>query len=480
MELMEITDDRKGSLLYLSVICLITTLGGFLFGYDTAIVSGAIEFVKTQFQLDAAMEGWVVSSAVFGGIFGAAFAGPLTDKFGRKPVLILAAVCLLVSCVWCVFPHSPAELVIARIIGGLGVGITSMAAPVYISEVAPPNLRGRLVSYYQLSITLGILLSFLVNTVILNIAGDKAGVLPSEQTGFFNWAFVWQIWRGMFGTETLPAVLFLVTLFCIPESPRWLVKQGSGNKAIKTLVRVCGTAEAQKEFSQINEILKMESGKVSEILAPQFRRPLAIGILLPMFAHLSGIGAVMYFAPKILSEAGLSLGGAFSGAIIIGLINFVFTFLAIWTIDKFGRRPLLLVGIGGALISLLMSAVLLHLNVELKVLMLIPLLCYIAFFAFSYGPGVWVVISEIFPTRIRGSAVGIGALSLWVTCFVVSQLLPKMIESLGVANTFLIYAVLTAPAFVFVYCAIPETKGKTLEEIEKHWLDMYKNPKSKI
>jgi len=470
---MDSMENQKGSLLYLSVICLITTLGGFLFGYDTAIVSGAIEFVKTQFQLDAAMEGWVVSSAVFGGIFGAAFAGPLTDKFGRKPVLILAAICLLVSCVWCIFPNTPAELVIARIIGGLGVGITSMAAPVYISEVSPPAFRGRLVSYYQLSITLGILLSFLVNTVILKNAGDRAGVLTSEQTGFFQWSFVSQIWRGMFGTETLPAVLFLVTLFCIPESPRWLVKQGSGDGALKTLVRVCGTAEAQKEFSQINEMLKMESGKVSEIFSPQFRKPLTIGILLPMFAHLSGIGAVMYFAPKILAEAGLSLGGAFSAAIIIGLINFVFTFLAIWTIDRFGRRPLLLVGIGGAFISLLMVAVLLHFNIELKVLMLIPLLCYIAFFAFSYGPGVWVVISEIFPTRIRGSAVGIGALSLWVTCFVVSQLLPKMLEAFGVANTFLIYAILTAPAFVFVWCLIPETKGKTLEEIEKHWFDTY-------
>jgi len=477
---MGIMENEKGSLLYLSVVCIITTLGGFLFGYDTAIVSGAIEFVKTQFQLNAAMEGWVVSSAVFGGIFGAAFAGPLTDKFGRKPVLILAAVFLLISCVWCVFPNLPSGLIIARIIGGLGVGITSMAAPVYISEVSPPAYRGRLVSYYQLSITLGILFSFFINSIILNVAGENAGIITSEKIGFFQWAFVSQIWRGMFGTETLPALLFLITLFFIPESPRWLVKRGLAESALNTLIRICGKSEAQKELNQINEMIKLESGSFAEIFSPPFRKPLIIGILLPVFAHLTGIAAVMYYAPKILSQAGLSLGGAFSAAIIIGIINSVFTVLAIWKIDKLGRRPLLLAGIAGAFISLLMVAVLLHLNIAHKGIMLIPLLCYIACFAFSFGPGVWVVISEIFPTRIRGSAVGIGALALWITAFVVSQLLPKMIEGIGVANTFLVYACFTAPALWFVYSMIPETKGKSLEEIEKHWFDTYENQKLKI
>lgn len=465
---------EKGSLGYLSVICLITTLGGFLFGFDTAIVSGAIEFVKKQFELNADMEGWVVSSAVFGGIFGAAMAGPLTDKFGRKPVLILAAVFLLISCVWCIFPASALWLVVARIIGGLGVGICSMAAPVYISEVSPPALRGRLVSYYQLSITLGILFSFFVNSIILHVAGDKAGVITADAGGFFGWAFVSEIWRGMFGTETIPAVLFLLTLLFIPESPRWLVKNGRGEKALKVLVRINGRAEGQKEFSDINEIIKSESGGLAELFDARFRRPLFIGIMLPVFAHLSGIAAVMYFAPKILIEAGLSVGGAFGAAVTIGIINCLFTFLAIWKIDKFGRRPLLLGGILGAFLSLLMVGILFRLNITHKILVLVPILCYIACFAFSFGPGVWVVISEIFPTRTRGIAVGIGAFALWITAFTVSQTLPRLIEGIGAGNTFLLYAAMTAPAFLFVYKVIPETKGKSLEEIEKNWINRNK------
>jgi len=463
----------KGSLLYLSVICLITTLGGFLFGFDTAIVSGAIEFVKSQFQLSTDMEGWIVSSAVFGCIFGAAFAGPLTDKFGRKPILILAAVFLLISCVWCIFPGSAFWLIVARIIGGLGVGITSMAAPVYISEVSPPAMRGRLVSYYQLSITLGILFSFFANSIILYAAGDKAGVITAQDGGFFQWVFVSEIWRGMFGTETIPAVLFLLTLLTIPESPRWLVRQGRGEKALNVLVRINGQAEAQKEFADINEVIKFESGGFSELFEARFRRPLLIGIMLPVFAHLSGIAAVMYFAPKILIEAGLGVGGAFSAAVTIGVINSLFTFLAIWKIDKIGRRPLLLVGIGGALVSLLAVGLMFNLNISHKFLILVPLLSYIAFFAFSYGPGVWVVISEIFPTRARGRAVGAGALALWITAFIISQTLPRLLAGLGAGNTFLLYAAMTAPAFLFVYKFIPETKGKSLEEIEKHWIDRY-------
>ena len=469
---------EKGSLVYLTVICFITTLGGFLFGFDTAIVSGAIGFVKQQFALDAVWEGWVVSSAVFGCIFGAAFAGPLTDKFGRKNILILASIFLLISCVWCVYPNSAYWLVVARIIGGFGVGITSMAAPVYISEISPPSLRGRLVSFYQLSITLGILFSFFVNALILNHAGDKAGVI-SEQGGFFHKIFVSEIWRGMFGTETIPAMAFLVTLLFIPESPRWLIRNGQNDKALNILVRICGQAEAKKEFTDINEMIKMESGSIWEIFSAPFRRPLAIGIMLPVFAHLSGIAAVMYFAPKILSEAGLSLGGSFGGAVTIGLINSVFTFLAIWKIDKLGRRPLLLTGITGAFISLSLVAVLFYIDISHKVLILVPLLCYIAFFAFSFGPGVWVVISEIFPTRVRGSAVGIGALALWITAFIISQTLPKLIEGIGAGNTFLVYALLTAPALYFVWVMIPETKGKTLEEIERHWISINEAKKKK-
>ncbi len=461
---------QKGSVGYLSAVCFITTLGGFLFGYDTAIVSGAIGFVKQQFALNADWEGWVVSSAVFGCIFGSAVAGSLTDMFGRKKILIAAAILLVISCVWCIFPNSVYTLVIARIIGGLGVGITSMAAPVYISEISPPHLRGRLVSFYQLSITLGILLSFFANSIILHFAGDEIG---SSGQGLFHWIFKAELWRGMFGTEAIPATMFLLMLMVIPESPRWLAKQGRRDRAFEILVRVCGTDEAKKEMSDIEEMLSSESGSFFELFQARFRRPLLIGLMLPVFAHLSGIAAVMYFAPKILSEAGLSIGGAFGGAVTVGFINSFFTILAIWKIDKIGRRPLLLTGITGAFVSLLMVAVLFHLKLEQKIWVLVPLLCYVAFFAFSYGPGVWVVISEIFPTKVRGRAVGAGALALWITAFVISQTLPRLIEGIGAGNTFFVYAFLTAPAILFVWTMIPETKGKSLEQIERHWNERY-------
>jgi sugar porter (SP) family MFS transporter len=282
----------------------------------------------------------------------------------------------------------------------------------------------------------------------------------------------------MLGTEAIPAVLFLATLLFIPESPRWLAEKGYKDMALNVLVRINGRTEAQKEMADINEIIKLEGGGIKQLFEPMFLRPLLICIMLPVFAHLSGIAAVMYFAPKILTEAGLSLGGAFGTAITIGIINFLFTFLAIWKIDKFGRKVLLLGGISGAFLSLVMVGVLFHLNITYKFLVLIPILCYIACFAFSFGPGVWVVISEIFPNRARGSAVGIGALALWVTAFAISQTLPRLIETLGAGNTFLLYAAMMAPAFWFVYKMIPETKGKTLEEIEKHWIEIH-NRKSK-
>ncbi|HAL44543.1 MAG: hypothetical protein A2Y12_07295 [Planctomycetes bacterium GWF2_42_9] len=472
-------NNEKGSLGYLIFISLITTIGGFLFGFDTTIASGAIGFIKSQFGLDANWEGWVVSSALFGCIGGAAIAGPLTDKLGRKMVLFLAAVFMTISCIWCMFPNTPSELVVARIIGGLGVGITSMAAPVYISEITPARLRGTIVSFYQLSITFGILCAFFVNTIVLYCAGDKAGIVTETRGSLFNWLFVSELWRGMLGTEAIPAILFLVMLLIIPESPRWLAEKGFADKALNILIRINGRTEGQKEMSDINDIIKQQTGGIGQIFEPMFRRPLMICILLPMFAHLSGIAAVMYFAPKILAEAGLSLKGAFGTAITIGLINFVFTFLAIWKIDKFGRRPLLLGGISGAFLSLLTVGILFHLNITYKYLVIVPILFYIACFAFSFGPGVWVVISEVFPTRTRGIAVGLGAFALWVTAWGVSQTLPWLIEHIGAGNTFLIYAFLTAPALWFVYIIIPETKGKTLEQIEQHWIGLASKSKIK-
>jgi len=465
-------------------VSLVSTLGGFLFGYDTAVISGCNTFLEAQYELTSAMLGWVVSSALLGTILGCIISSAVTDKYGRKLTLILAAGSLTISAVGSVFPpqftgdlsnpnwvvasseFSFIFLVIVRIIGGIGVGITSVVAPIYISELTLPEKRGRLVSLYQLSITLGILLAFLIDWIILSSAGDAAGVLTESHQGFFNWLFVEEIWRGMFGTEIPIATLFLFLLFLIPESPRWLILQGRQQEAYEILVRVGGEQRARMQLDQIEEVTKEESGGFKDLLRPYLRRPLIIGILLPLFSHLSGIAAIMYFAPNILNESIKNVESSFLGAVLVGLVNSVFTFIAIANIEKFGRRKLLLIGVTGAFISLAGVGVLFALD---SGLVIIPLLMYVACFAFSYGPVVWVLISEIFPTSIRGLAVGMGSLSLMVTGFVITLTNPVFIETISPAGTFFLYAILTIPAIWFIYRFVPETKGKTLEEIELDW-----------
>jgi sugar porter (SP) family MFS transporter len=475
--------------LYLIGISFVSTIGGFLFGYDTAIIAGCNSFLEQQFELSAAMLGWVVSSALLGTIFGCIVAGTITDKLGRKKALILAAICLTVSATGSMLPPQflgdldkafwftgDADfafnfLIIVRIIGGIGVGITSVVAPIYISELTVPRIRGKMVSLYQLSITLGILLAFLIDWVVLNQAGDAAGIISNEASGFWNWLFVDELWRGMFGTEVPIALLFLILLFFVPESPRWLVEKGRKEEAMKTMVKIDGIETAKLQMSEINEMTKVETRGIKELLQPFLRIPLLIGVLLPMFAHLSGIAAIMYFAPNIINESIASVENSFLGAVLVGVVNSAFTFVAIIYIEKFGRRKLLLIGVTGAFLSLTGVAILFAIGSNLVI---IPLLFYVASFAFSFGPIVWVVISEIFPTRIRGLAVSIGSFSLMVTGFFITLTNPILIERIMPSGTFLLYALLTLPAIWFIWKFVPETKGKTLEEIEKFWIEKSK------
>ncbi|MEE9361685.1 MAG: sugar porter family MFS transporter [Cellulophaga sp.] len=475
--------------LYLIGISFVSTIGGFLFGYDTAIISGCNTFLETHFQLSPAMLGWVVSSALLGTILGCVISGAVTDKYGRKKTLILAALLLCISAFGSMLPPqflgNPIDaywitsdldvsfkfLIIVRLIGGIGVGITSVVAPIYISELTLPQNRGKMVSLYQLSITLGILLAFLVDWFVLNQAGEKAGVISSEATGFWNWLFVDELWRGMFGTEIPIALAFLVLLFFIPESPRWLVTKGRNEEAMKTMVKIGGEESAKLQMTEINKMVKNETGGFKELLQPFLRTPLLIGVLLPMFAHLSGIAAIMYFAPNIINESIQSVESSFLGAVLVGVVNCAFTFVAILNIEKFGRRKLLLIGITGAFISLAGVGLLFSLGSKYVI---IPLLCYVASFAFSFGPIVWVIISEIFPTRVRGLAVSIGSFSLMVTGFFITLTNPILIETIKPSGTFFLYALLTLPAIWFTWKFIPETKGKTLEEIEKFWIDKIK------
>ncbi|TFH27442.1 MAG: MFS transporter [Bacteroidia bacterium] len=350
--------------------------------------------------------------------------------------------------------------------------MTSVVAPIYISELTLPESRGKIVSIYQLSITLGILLAFLIDWIVLHGAGDAAGVIMQNGSPrIFEWLFVEEIWRGMFGTEVPVALLFFILLLFTPESPRWLVAHKREDEAMLTMVKIGGEEQAKVQMKEIREMIKEERGGFRELFSPFLRRPFLIGILLPMFSHLSGIAAIMYFAPNIINEAIASVESSFLGAVLVGLVNSVFTFVAIQYIEKTGRRKLLLIGVVGAFISLAGVGILFALE---STLIIIPLLCYVASFAFSYGPIVWVIISEIFPTRIRGLAVSIGSFSLMVTGFVITLTNPLLIESIMPSGTFFLYAGLTLPAIWFIWRFVPETKGKTLEEIEKYWKSLKK------
>ncbi len=482
--------NMKKSTLYVISLSFISSLGGFIFGYDTAIISGCNSFLQTHFELSPAMLGWVVSSALLGTILGCIISGAITNRFGRKRVLILAAVLLSLSATGSMLPPvfqgnlehslwftSTTEtafnmLIIARVIGGIGVGITSVVAPVYISELTLPENRGKIVSIYQLSITLGILLAFLVDWIVLSGAGDAAGVITENGSSkFFEWLFTEEIWRGMFGTEIPVALLFFILLLFTPESPRWLVANQREEEAMSTMIKIGGIEQAELQLEEIREMVKEEKGGFKELFTPFLRRPFLIGILLPMFSHLSGIAAIMYFAPNIINEAIASVESSFLGAVLVGVVNSAFTFVAIQYIERSGRRKLLLIGVIGAFISLSMVGVLFAMG---STLIIIPLLCYVASFAFSYGPMVWVIISEIFPTRIRGLAVSIGSFSLMVTGFFITLTNPVLIKSIMPSGTFFLYAGLTLPAIWFIWRFVPETKGKSLEEIEQFWKNLRK------
>ena len=481
---------KQKSSLYVISLSFIASLGGFIFGYDTAIISGCNSFLQMHFQLSPAMLGWVVSSALLGTILGCVISGVITDRFGRKRALILAALLLSLSAMgsmltpqfqgnldnpmWFTSDMDTAfnMLVIARVIGGIGVGITSVVAPIYISELTLPESRGKIVSIYQLSITLGILLAFLVDWIVLNGAGDAAGILSHNGSPkLFEWLFKEEIWRGMLGTEIPVALLFFILLLSTPESPRWLVANNREDEALGTMVKIAGEEQAEVQMKEIKEVMKEETGGFRELFSPALRRPFLIGILLPMFSHLSGIAAIMYFAPNIINEAIASVESSFLGAVLVGLVNSAFTFVAIQFIERSGRRKLLLIGVVGAFLSLAGVGIMFALG---STLIIIPLLCYVASFAFSYGPIVWVIISEIFPTRIRGLAVSIGSFSLMVTGFFITLTNPLLLESIMPSGTFFLYAGLTIPAIWFIWRFVPETKGKTLEEIEKYWKDLKK------
>jgi SP family arabinose:H+ symporter-like MFS transporter len=444
-----LNSSDKGNTSYLYTVSIVAAIGGLLFGFDAGVISGAIPYVTKYFDMNVHQEGFTVSILIIGCIIGASAAGALSDRFGRKKILIVLALFFVLSAILSAVPQTHLELIIARFIGGLAVGASSVLSPMYISEISPAQIRGRLVSLNQFTIVTGILVTYFSNWLLVDIGPNN--------------------WRWMFGVEAIPAGIFLFLLFLVPESPRWLAKQGMHDNALAILAKISGRKHAEVEMDEIVTSLKEEEGSFRELLQPGLRKILVVAVLLGFFSQICGIDAVIYYAPKIFLWSGYeSASSAFLASVVVAVINFLFTIIALLYVDKFGRKPLLLFGLIGMTISFILAGYALQSATTRTHLVLIPILSYIAFFAISLGPIPWIFISEVFPNKIRGRAVSIATMALWISNFIIAQSFPWMVETIG-GGSFYIFSLVCFLTFIFVLFMITETKGKTLEEIEQMW-----------
>jgi SP family arabinose:H+ symporter-like MFS transporter len=440
---------------YVIIISVIAAIGGLLFGYDTAVIAGAIGSIQTIFDLSPALTGWAASSAIWGCMIGVIFSGFLSDKFGRKKVLILSAILFFISAVGSSIPNNLTQFVIARLIGGVGVGIASLLSPMYISEIAPAKIRGTLVTLYQLAIVIGINLVYYINLQIAS-SGDAQWNLDIG-------------WRIMLVSEVIPALLFIILLFFIPESPRWLASKGKIDSAKAIIEKINGQNKSAQLLNEIQDSFKEEKGSILVLFTSGLRMAIVVGMFLAFFSQITGINAIIYYAPEIFKNIGFGADSAMFQTVIIGTVNTVFTFVAIAFIDKYGRRTLLLWGISGMIICLGGVGLIFHIELSSGPWLLLFILGFIASFAMSLGPIPWVLISEIFPTKFRGVAMSISILMVWIGVVLITQLTPILLEGVGGAFTFWIFMFNAIILFIFTFNMIPETKGKTLEEIAKMW-----------
>lgn len=446
---------EKSTIKYVIMLSVVAAMGGLLFGYDTAVISGAIGSLQKKFELSPAMTGWAASSAIWGCIIGVIFAGYMSDKFGRKKILILSGLLFAISAIGSAIPTNLTEFVIARLIGGMGVGIASMLSPMYISEIAPAKIRGTLVTLYQLAIVLGINLVYFINLKIATSSSE-----------------LWNIefgWRYMLGSELIPAIIFLVLLLFIPESPRWLASKNKSDEALAILQRLNGKETALLVYDEIMNSFKHEKGKIKDLFQPGLRMAMIIGMFLAIFSQITGINAIIYYAPEIFKSVGMGTESAMFQTVIIGFVNTVFTFVAIKFIDKLGRRTLLLWGVSGMIICLFGVGLMFFYEFNSGPWLLLFILGFIASFAMSIGPITWVLIAEIFPTKIRGIAMSISVLMVWIGVVIITQLTPMLLDGIGGAFTFWVFMTNAIILFIFIYKIIPETKGKSLEEISQLW-----------
>ena len=460
-------NSSKQSNSFIAAVCSIGSLGGLLFGFDTAVISGTFSFIQQYLSLNEIEIGWFTSSALIGAIIGALVSGSLSDRFGRKPILIIAAFLFFISALGCTIPNSFIFLIVARIIGGIGVGMASVLAPLYISEFSPPKIRGKLIALYQLSIVIGILLAYLSNRLLLKFSQESTSLL--NETDKLYKIFVSEVWRGMFGLEMIPSGLFILLLFLIPESPRWLIRNKNPEKGFNILTKISGKKIAEKEFIEIKNSIRKFKGRIEDLLRPGLRLALLVGIGLSVFGQFTGVNVIIYYGPTILENAGFKIDGALQFQIAIGLINLIFTIIALWKIDRWGRRPLLVYGMFSVFISLIIIAFQFTFDSSQGILILVMLCIYMASLALSINAVIWVLIGEIFPNRIRGSAMSIVTFTNWGANFLTAFTFPWYIDKIGMGGGFFTFAGMCLLATIFFNKYVPETKGKTLEEIENFW-----------
>lgn len=461
--------DRSYNIGYVLFLSFVAALGGILFGYDTAVISGTTVEVARVFSLDEISKGWYVGCALLGSIAGVSVAGVLADSVGRKRTLLVAAVLFTVSAVGCCLCGCFSGLVIYRIIGGVGVGIVSIVSPMYISEISPARIRGTLVGLYQLSVTLGLMLAYLVNHIIISGSGST-----DFESAFLQRIFSSEMWRGMLGSETIVTCLFLLILLFIPESPRWLIVKGRDEDAEFVFGRLVGDRKgAAEETENARKSIPGNSAKKWEALAePGIRRAVLLGSALAILGQFMGVNAVLYYGPEIFADAGLASRESSLSTVLVGAMNVLATVLAVFIIDRVGRKKLIYFGVSAMTICLVLIGVYFFAGSGLgwsPLVLLVFFLVYIFSQAVSISAVVFVLLSEMYPNRVRGIAMSIAGLSLWAGTYLIGQFTPLCLTALTPGGTFFLFAFMCLPYMFIMRFLIPETTGLSLEQIEQYW-----------
>lgn len=463
------TFTKKRNSGYVLFMAVVAAIGGILFGYDTAVISGTISSVSGQFSLDTIQQGWYVGCALVGSIIGVLFAGTLSDSIGRKKTMLIAATLFCLSAIFCAASAGFVQLVCFRIIGGMGIGIVSIVSPVYISEVSPADRRGTMVSLYQLAVTIGFLAAYIVNFWIQDAAQSA-----QYSSGWWRHVMQDEMWRGMLGSMTVPAIMYFIVIFFIPESPRWLIVKGERGKASAILTHIYSDrAAAETQMSETKASIEGET--VSEwkaLLQPGILKAVIIGSAIAILGQFMGVNAVLYYGPEIFSDAGLSSGDSMFSQVLVGAVNMLTTVIAVFIIDKVGRKQLIYWGVSGMILSLIMIGLYFLCGEDWGLgngFLLSFFLFYVFCCAISISAVVFVLLSEMYPNSVRGRAMSVAGLALWIGTYLIGQLTPWLLENLTPAGTFFLFAAMCVPYILIMWKAVPETTGKTLEEIEEYW-----------